>query len=87
MELAIETGNSYESRLAAIFVGLTQRSVYDDQESSVKKIACAATNACLALDGLFQNEVSLDLQKRWISGEITTEQRVSMIEARYKGES
>jgi hypothetical protein len=86
LELAIGTDNYYESHLAAIYVGLAHHSISEDQGSAAKKVACAATNACLALDGLFQNEVSLDLQKRWISGEITTEQRISMIEARYKGE-
>lgn len=72
--------------MAVVLGGFVKRADSEDKGGAAKKVACAATNACLALDGLFQNEVSLDLQRRWISGEISIEQRISMIEARYKGE-
>lgn len=87
MELAIEKPNSFEAHLEVTLghpvADLTEKAI----GVFAKKSACSATNACLALDGAFQNEVSLDLQRRWISGEITTEQRVSLISARYKGDA
>jgi hypothetical protein len=52
--------------------------------SSLRKEACEKTNACLALDGVFQNELTLDMQTRWISGQTSTDERIASINARFK---
>ena len=74
--------DSYSERLLQLYQRESDK--HQSEAISLRKEACSITNACLALDGEFQTELTLDLQSRWIAGEITTEQRIASIQNRLK---
>ena len=73
--------DSFAQHLVALF---SASEITASDLSSLRKEACEKTNACLALDGVFQNELTLDMQSRWITGQTSTDERIASINARFK---